>query len=195
MKILYSCHGNAINLFSSINLELKKDNQTLKSGFIVSNKSSYENNFLKNNLFFEKENLILKEWEIFNKFKKNQMKYNLDILKKIENSLDDNFNLIDAVVADRRIFCGKNSSFFQDYKKRYKDDEIYSLIYHYYLEIDKTIKKFKPEIFVTFLPVNLFDYLAYIICKKKKIKISSLRPTKIKNYVFLVNLFMIHHQS
>ena len=189
MEILYSCHGNAINLFSSINRELKKDNQTLKSGFIVSNKSSYENNFLKNNLFFEKENLILKEWEIFNKFKKNQMKYNLDILKKIENSLDDNFNLIDAVVADRRIFCGKNSSFFQDYKKRYKDDEIYSLIYHYYLEIDKTIKKFKPEIFVTFLPVNLFDYLAYIICKKKKIRISSLRPTKIKNYVFFSKSF------
>ena len=69
MKILYSCHGSSLNLFSKINQEFKKDNQISKAAFIVSNKSFYENNFLKNNLSFEKNNLVLKEWELFNKFK------------------------------------------------------------------------------------------------------------------------------
>ena len=189
MKILYSCHGSSLNLFSKINQKFKKDNQISKTGFIVSNKSFYENNFLKNNLSFEKNNLVLKEWELFNKFKKNPFKYNLKILKKFENSFEDNYNLIDAAVADRRIFFGKDSSFFQDYKRRYNDNELYSLIYNYYLEINRFITKFKPKVFVNFLPVNLFDFLAYLICKKKKIKIFTLRSAKIRDYVFFSQSF------
>jgi hypothetical protein len=189
MKILYSCQGSSLNLFSKINQEFKKDNKISKAGFIVSNESFYKNNFLKQNFSFEKNNLVLKEWELFNKFKKNPFKYNLKILKKFENSLEDNCNLIDAVVADRRVFCGKDSSFFQDYERRYDDNELYSLIYNYYAEINKFIIKFKPKIFVNFLPVTLFDYLAYLICKKKKIRIFTLRSTKIKNYVYFSESF------
>ena len=189
MKIIYSCHGNSLNLFSGINHQLKKENLVSKAAFIVSNKSFYEKKFLKDNPNFDKDNTILKEWEIYRKFKKNPTNYNLNHLKKIESSFDDGFNFIDGIVSDRRIFCGKNSTFFQDYKKKYKDDELYSLIYNYYNQIQKTIKKFNPDVFVNFLPVNLFDYLTYVICRSKNIKIFTLRPSKIENYVLFSKSF------
>lgn len=94
----------------------------------------------------------------------------MELLKSIEKNIDNNFSLFDTIISDRRIFFGKNSSFFQDYERRYNDDQLYSLIFNYYKLIDNFIEKLNPDVLVNFLPVNLFDYISYLICKKKKYK-------------------------
>lgn len=189
MKILYSCHGISVKLFSELDQQLKKNKIVSSSAYIVSNRSFYEKKFIKKNLQFEIQNSILKEWEIFQNYSKKKFEFDLEYLKNIENNFTNNVNLFDAIVADRRIFCGKKSSFFQDYSRRYSDDQMYSILINYYKSIDKFIGKFKPEILLNFLPVNLFDVLAYIICKQKNIRVLSLRSCKIKNNIYFSKSF------
>lgn len=189
MRILYSTHGISLKLFSSINKNLIDDRFVSDSAFIVSNKFFYEKSFLKDNEFFEKKFFILKEWDIYKEFKNNNENIDIEFLREVEKEYESDLNLIDTIISDRRIFCGKNSSFFQDYTRKYSDKDLYNLIGIYFKTIRTFIEKFKPDLFVNFLPVNLFDCISYLICKKKNVKILSLRSSKIDNGVFFSRSF------
>jgi hypothetical protein len=138
MRILYSTHGISLKLFSSINKNLIDDRFVSDSAFIVSNKFFYEKSFLKDNEFFEKKFFILKEWDIYKEFKNNNENIDIEFLREVEKEYESDLNLIDTIISDRRIFCGKNSSFFQDYTRKYSDKDLYNLIGIYF----KTIRTF-----------------------------------------------------
>lgn len=176
MNILFCTQSESLNLFHALSEQLRQDFPGQQSGFVVSDSMAYKN-YCSNHRNFEKENqYVLKEWEItaapFESV-------DLQKLKQDENRLSSNAGLFGAIVADRRLFMGADCTFTQDYRRRFKDEELLCILNRAIDQIESLFDQLKPDLVVSFICVTMLDYLAYLVAKSRGIRVLNLRPTRV----------------
>jgi hypothetical protein len=182
-SILYCTQSNSLDLFNDFHNEISKKINFQNSSFIVADLKNYTD-WIKNNQEFEDNNFLIKEWEITSK------KFNeTDVtkLKYYEEKLGVNPGIFGAIIADRRLLMGRNSSITQDYNRRFTDRELMSILLHALEKIEVLFEEKEPDILVGFISVTFLDYLAYLFARSKEIKILNLRPTRISDRVIFSN--------
>tara|TARA_X000000368_G_scaffold387298_1_gene347920 strand:+ start:12593 stop:14176 length:1584 start_codon:yes stop_codon:yes gene_type:complete len=184
-KILFSTQDSSVKMFYELSKLLKDENKVSESAFTVTNSQFYDNWISKNTEFEKLNKFILKEWELNEKSKKENLDINL--LKGFEIRLGINPGLFGGIVSDRRLFMGYKNTYSQDYKRRFNDENLLKIIQLFLREIDNLFNKFNPDIVVSFQCVTLIDYLLALFAREKKIRYLNLRPTKINNRVMFAS--------
>ena len=88
-----------------------------------------------------------------------------------------------AYYADRRLSYGPGSKFFEDYDRRYDEEQVTNLLYHSYLEIKSLVKRLNIDKVACFLPTTFLDVITLQVCDELDIKKAVIRGSKIDNYV------------
>lgn len=183
MNIIFSAQSSGLNMFYNLSKYLKKELNIKKNIFLVSD-SLFFNKWEKENKFnFTNNDIFVKEWEVFDM---NNNTYNIDILKSFEKKIGRP-GLIDALLSDRRIIMGHHCTYTQDYKRRFTDDQLLTILQKSLLEIDLIFNKYKPKISICFVCVTLFDYLLFLFSKYYESEFINIRPSRIYNFVQLSN--------
>lgn len=156
-----------------------------KIGFTVAD-SWFYGKWLEERPDFERGgDSILKEWEVT---RRRQGKPDLAKLAGYERQLDARAGLFGALVADRRLFMGKDCSYSQDYRRRFSDDELLCILQAGLEEMDRLFDMLKPDLLVGFICVTMLDYLAYLFAKARGVRVLNLRPTRVGDRVMFGSL-------
>jgi hypothetical protein len=123
---------------------------------------------------------FMKEWEITNAVNESP---DIPFLESIEKQFGEPF-LYNVLLADRRIFNGVLTKCKQDYKPRFSQSQMLSLLQKGFTAIRQFIDDIKPNLIIGgFTPVTFGEYILYLCAKAEGIKYINLNPTKILNYV------------
>lgn len=111
--------------------------------------------------------------QIGDKYWQNQV--DIDLLKELSNEELQVLSMMDRIDYDRRSFC---------YMERER----------YYIRLLKfwnyVIERYKPEIVISAVnPHRVFDYVLYILCKKKSVKFISFQWSMVEGRLFALNYF------
>ena len=176
MRVLFSAQGESLNLFNTVRESLGKITSVERVGFGISDSWTYLD-FLKRHPDFEQQNhCILKDWEITAE-RNHQPDY--ELLKRFEDEIGGEPGLFGAIVADRRLYMGKDCSYTQDYARRFTDVEMLSILQTALIKTEALFDELKPDLVIGFICVTLFDYLFYLFASARGIKYLNLRPTRI----------------
>ena len=186
MNIFFGAQGAILNTFSEIDKNLRNKKFIKKSAYWISEKSFFDNYF--NNLEFFNTNSIdcIYQWEILEKINKNV----LDPKRKsfLETKYK-NFNLWEAIVADRRLMYGKNYRVSQSYQCKYDHKTLNNIIFDTLDKFDEFFSKNNYDFIVTFVPSDYGDYLLKFVAAANNIKFLQLRSVKIDNFVTFLDTF------
>jgi len=182
MNALFLTQSTSLDMFYRLAGALREPLALDKIGFYATSSMDYEG-FLKQTPEIESGSYsLLKEWEIIEQASGKSP--DLEYIKNRENEIGDP-GLWSAIVADRWLYQGKNSSFRQDYSRRYTHEELLSILEQGIKSIERFFDEVKPDVVFSFICVTFGEYLAYLIAKRRGIPFLNLRPTRIKDYVIL----------
>ena len=178
MKILYLTQSSSLDFF----YDLHKNSSSFSNGAYVVTDPDYYKSFLARNPNFEKNNKnIFKEW----KLNPSRERLDVDFLNKIEKQYF-NSPILKSAKIDRRLVGGLKSTFIQNKKNVFSDEELMKNIQLSFKEISNFIDQYKPDLIIGFICVTLIEYITFHIAKKKKIEYLNLKPSRIKNRFFVV---------
>ena len=182
MRILFSTQSESLRLFYYLFQELKESDDAQKAGFLISDSVFYNKWLLEKPTFEKEKHFLIKEWEIVSKpFEQPDLK----TLGNYEREIGGKPGLFGAIVADRRLFLGKNCSFTQDYDRRFSDSEMLCILQRSLGKIEKIFNELNPDLVVNFICVTLFDYLVYLFAKSRGVRFLNLRSTRIFDKIAL----------
>ena len=168
-------------MFYDILKNAKNDLGNLEASFSVTNKIFYDSWISNNKDFLKFTKNITKEWEVLSKSK--NRKFDFKVLNLYQERLGIDPGIFGALICDRRIFMGYKSTFKQDYKRRFDDKTLLTMLQVSLEEVDKLFNSYNPNIVISFQCVTIFDYLFYLFARERKIKYLNLRPSKIENRI------------
>ena len=122
---------------------------------------------------------LLKEWEITDGVRNG--KPDLDLINDYERKLG-NPHLWGPLVADRRVYLGGKSAFFQDYRPRFNHTQMLNVLQAGLVSVERLFDEVQPNFVACFQCVTFGEYLAYLFARSRGIPFLNLRPTRIKNY-------------
>ncbi len=123
---------------------------------------------------------FLKEWEIIRESR--DEKLNISLLEHYEKEIGQPY-LWNALVADRRIYFGKNYA-YQDYKPRFSHEQMMAILQVGLKRMEAFFNEVQPNFIVSFQCVTLGEYLSYLFARVRNIPILNLRPMRIRNYFY-----------
>jgi hypothetical protein len=106
-------------------------------------------------------------------------------LAQYERQLGRPGGLFGALVADRRLFMGKDCTYSQDYRRRFTDDELLCILLRGLDEVTRLFDTLKPDLALGFICVTMLDYVTYLVATARGIPVLNLRPTRIGDRVAL----------
>lgn len=189
MNIIFYTQSNGFNLFWEFARKLSnyKELKLNNIGFFLTNKK----NFIKSNLKMNNEYNIIKEWEILEELRKKKDVIDINEINQYENKYG-NYSLWDVIISDRRALYPNNAQFFQNYKNRYSHEQLIKLLIISFKKIEKQFDELKPDLILGLNFVTIYDYIYYLIAKKKNIPCLQLKLTRIENFVtFFLDPFNI----
>ena len=152
-NILYLCQGGMISVFN----EAARRQKFGKAFAIVSDELAFERIHKTTVLNFD---VVLKEWELTKNIE------SMTSTAKVDLPVD----LKTAYYADRRLSYGPGSKFFEDYDRRYDEEQVTNLLYHSYLEIKSLVKRLNIDKVACFLPTTFLDVITLQVCDELDIK-------------------------
>ena len=181
MNVIFLTQNKTLSLFYNIVKMCGNDYNLKKIGFYLAD-SEYYQYFKKdypdiNTPAYEK----LAEWDIVNKAL--NKKPDIRNLKDFEKKIGDPY-LWNAIIADRRIYLGREANYKQDYASRFNHEQMLSILQIVIEEMEKFFNDVKPDLIISFICVTIGEYIAHLIAKLRNIPIINLRPTRIKNYIY-----------
>ncbi|MDD3289235.1 MAG: hypothetical protein PHX43_09600 [Alphaproteobacteria bacterium] len=176
MRILFTTQSESLALFNALLCSLNKKGPIDKAGFIVADSMSYGNWLEAEPEFEDRGHILLKEWEVT---AKRGNKPDMDKIAKYEKTLGAEAGLFGAIVADRRLYMGKDCTYAQDYRRRFSDEELWSILQAGIESVEKLFDELKPDILVGFICVTFLDYIAYLVARSRGVRVLNLRPTRI----------------
>lgn len=180
IKILFSTQAEGLRLFDALHHALRARGEVEGAGFIVADSSFYLR-WLKERPDFELQNSpIVKEWEIT---AARHGRPDLARLALYERQLGAEAGLFGAIVADRRLFMGKDCTYSQDYRRRFTDNELLCILQSALEQMEKVFDTFQPDVLVSFICVTMLDYVAYLFANARGINVLNLRPTRVGDRV------------
>jgi len=182
MNAIFLTQSTSLKMFYKLVDALKGPLALDKVGIYTTSSMDYEN-FIKQTPQIESSGYtLLKEWEIIEQAAGQSP--DLAFIKECEKAIGDP-SLWSAIVADRWLYQGKNSSFRQDYSRRYSHEQLLSILEQGIRSLERFFDEVKPDVVFSFICVTFGEYLAYLMAKSRGIHFLNLRPTRIKDYVIL----------
>ena len=180
MNAIFVTQGSSLQPFYELMKALRKPLQLERIGFSVA-QYRYFQQFSERFPDIESgKYYLLKEWEITGRARDGQP--DLDIIGQYERKLGVP-HLWGPLVADRRVFLGRNSTFVQDYRPRFSHDEMLNILQWGLVEMERLFDEVQPAFAISFICVTFEEYLAYLFARSRGIPFLNLRHTRIKNYM------------
>jgi hypothetical protein len=123
----------------------------------------------------------LKEWEVMGQA--TGITPDLYKLQVYEQQLGGTAGLFGAIVADRRILMGHDATYSQDYRRRFTDEQLLSILLAACEQVERLFDDFRPTHVVGFICVTFLDYIVYLFAKARGVPYFNLRPTRIQDKV------------
>lgn len=180
LNIIWCCQSESINLFNGLQQSVEKSLGVGKAAFLISDSEYYARWLDKNPVFESKGYHLVKEWE---QVPQTPACVNYKKLALLEKEFGGAAGLFGAIVADRRLLLGQNCTYTQDYRRRFSDEELLIILITQFDAVLEAFDRIKPDVVVSFICTTIFDYVAYLIAKKRGIQYLNLRPTRISNRV------------
>ena len=180
MKALFLTQSSSIDFF----YEFQNNTSIFKEiAYVATDEDNYKSFIKKNPQFEVKNKKIFKDWTLKPKYEKVDKNY----IKNIEKKFFNSSSILDAAKIDRRYIGGLKSTYVQNDKKVFSQEELLKITQLSFKNILQFIDDFKPDIIVGFICVTAIEYQAFHIAKTNKIKYLNLRPSRIKNRFFAVS--------
>ena len=179
MNILFFCQSRSLDVFHQTLLRLQKRFPDIRAGFYVADLFHYEG-FLKKHPSFEKDFAVLGQWDICREAV--SRKPDWDLLNRYEKEIGDP-TLWAPLVTDRRLWMGRNASYFQDYAPALSFEKTASILTVALEKIDAFMQRIQPDLVLTLYTATFGDCLAHLFAKAKKIRSLDLRLSRIQNRV------------
>lgn len=180
MNILCVTQGQGLRFFSALAEQLAPEG-TGRRSFIVSESIFYNRTWLKNQPGFEAKNDVLKEWDLTSV---RNRPVDFALLERYEAELGGP-GVFGALFADRRMVMGPFCAFQQDYRRRFSDDELYSILQECLVRLDEFLTLTRPDIICGFICVTPLEYLISLFARARGIRYINLRTSRISNYFLL----------
>jgi hypothetical protein len=180
MKVLFITQSGSLVLFEALYRELAKRTSIERAGFVVADAWHYLNWSRSHPEFEQSGHLILKEWDVT---ARRNDKPDLSRLRAAEQKLGDP-GLFSVVFADRRWLMGPDVSYSQDYRRRFSDAQLLSMLQAAIQDMERLFDELKPDMVCGFICVTALEYLAYLIARSRGIRYVNLRASRIGNNVF-----------
>ncbi len=173
-NLIVTTQGSNLQIYDKI---FRKLNYNGKIGFYTSFYRNFKNfkNKHDRNFFY------LKEWEIFRESNLSKKRINFAKLNQIFKP----GILWNSILSDRRLIYGKHCKYLEDYKCRFRDNELYKLIFTFVESFEKFFNFIKPDVLVGSVPVTFGEYLAIKYCEKKNIPTLQFHSSRLSNYFSL----------
>jgi hypothetical protein len=181
MRILFTTQGQSLDMFHSLARELRERGVLKNAGYIVADSQFFDQWLFKTPDFLPNASVCLKEWEV--------VKSALDIapdlikLRMYERQLGGSAGLFGAIVSDRRILMGPDVTYSQDYRRRFTNEQLLSILLTGCEQIERLFDDFRPTHVIGFICVTFLDYLVYLFAKARGVLFLNLRPTRIQDKV------------
>lgn len=180
MRILFCAQSESLQVFEAVRSELQKYGACEAAGFVVADRWSFTK-FLRAVPEFETAGYpLLKEWDVT---AQTGTPPDTHWLEETEARLGGDAGLFGALVADRRLWMGPNCTFTQDYRRRFSDDALLSILAEGVRRMEALFDELRPDALVGFICVTFLDYLAYLVARSRGIAVLNLRPTRISDRV------------
>ncbi|WP_413684007.1 hypothetical protein [Prochlorococcus sp. MIT 1011] len=178
-NVLYLTQSSCLNMFYELDKRLRKENNIKASGFTISDSQFYEA-WKERTGFIESDFYIIKEWELT---KSPFLSLDMETLVEIEKKYSKTDLVCGSYVSDRRLYMGKLCAYKQDYKHRFKGEELDWITYKAITAMEKIFDDLKPELVIGFICVTFLDYIGHMIAKKRGIKYVNMRACRIRNRI------------
>lgn len=181
MRVLFATQGQSLDMFHGLATALRARGELQSAGYVIADSQFFDQWSSKNPDFLRDTSAFLKEWEVMGQA--TNMTPNLDKLKAYEQQLGGPAGLFGAIVADRRILMGPNVTYSQDYRRRFTDEQLFSILLAGCEQVERLFDNFRPTHVVGFICVTFLDYLVYLFARARGIPYFNLRPTRIQDKV------------
>ncbi len=178
MRVLFCTQAESLRLFEALRRALAP--QVERAGFTVADSLVYSRWLAARPDFERSSDLLLKEWEVTG------APYAAPDLAKLaghERRLGAEAGLFGSLIADRRLFMGKDCTYSQDYRRRFSDAQLLCILERGIERMEKLFDELRPDAVVGFICVTMLDYLAYLVARSRGIAVLNLRPTRVGDRV------------
>jgi len=184
MKVLFCTQSESLALFEALRADLHERKEVERCGFVVADSASYAK-WLRANPDFEGcGHVLLKEWGVT---RRPFERPNRAALAEMERDLGGAAGLFGAVVADRRLWMGKDCTYSQDYTRRFTDEELLCILQRGVTAVNRLFDELSPDLVLGFICVTMLDYVVYLVAKARNVPVLNLRPTRIGDRVTLAS--------
>jgi hypothetical protein len=181
LRLLLTTQSTGLKLFWRLHRALGSRSQIGDCGFFVTNRYEY-NVFDKEVPAFEAGGFdVLKEWELLDHAKA-MSQPDIDAITSKEIEFGD-VSFWNALIIDRRLGYKLKAQFKQSYEPPYSHEQLLKIIQVALKHIEDQFDRIKPHAVLGLNAVTLYDYIYYLIAKKRDIPYLQLKLTRIRNYV------------
>ncbi len=180
MNAIFLTQSTGVRMFYSLMKALREPLELDRVGFLLSYYRSYQA-FLQEVPDLESgQYSLLKEWEITRNARTGTA--DLDVIRRYERLLGNPY-LWGPIVADRRVYLGDKSAFFQDYGARFSHTHMLNILEAGLIAMERFFDEVQPDFVVSFICVTFSEYLGYLVARSRGIPVLNLRTTRMHNYV------------
>lgn len=180
MRALFATQSDSVAMFEGLREVLDRRVGVERAGFVVADSWAYRAWLRQCPNFEQRGHLLLKEWQATAQRNEDP---DPELLARYERELGGAAGLFGAIVADRRLYMGPDCTYSQDYRRRFSDRQLLSILQNALRETERIFDELQPDVVVGFICVTLLDYLVYLMACARGIRYLNLRPTRIGDRV------------
>jgi hypothetical protein len=185
MNVLFCTQSESLGLFHQLAGALAQRTPIGAVGFTLADSLAY-GRFIARHPEFERAGYsVLKEWEVTSQ---RSTSPDLNLLARYERELGTDAGLFGALVADRRLYMGPDCTYTEDYRRRFSDRELLSILQNAVLSVEQLFERVQPQLVMGFICVTMIDYLVYLFARRRGVRYLNLRPTRVGNRVTLASI-------
>lgn len=183
LRLIFSTQSGGLQVFWNLHQALAGETTLGRCGFMVTNRYEYPF-FLKGNPGFESGcQSVIKEWDILETARR-MSRPDREVIARWEKEIGDP-TLWHALIMDRRLGYGLRAQFRQFYKPAYSHEAQLCILQAAIERLAAHMDEVRPHAVVGLVPVSLYDYLHYLLCRQRGIPYFYLHLSRIRNYVSL----------
>jgi hypothetical protein len=180
VRVLFCSQSESLRLFESLRAQWSLAQPIERAGFTVADSAAWARWLADQPDFESRGHLLVKEWLVTAAPFEAPDRVRL---AADERRLGGEAGLFGAIVADRRLFMGPDCTYTQDYRRRFTDDQLLTILQRGLAAVERLFDELRPDVMVSFICVTMLDYLCYLVARSRGIRILNLRPTRVGDRV------------
>ncbi|WP_340117718.1 hypothetical protein [Pelagibius sp. 7325] len=183
LRLLFSTQSIGLRVFWSLHKALQEEGGIEAAGFFVTNRPEYARFNDANPDFAASAADVITEWELLDQAHRLPAP-DLEYIAAWEKEIADP-TLWNALIIDRRLNFHLRAQFVQSYKPAYSHEDLLRLLQVSLQAIDAHFDRVRPHAVMGLNAVTLYDYLYYLVARRRGIPVMQLKLTRVRNYVSL----------